>query len=385
MHVLGAARTDVRVMREATALVEAGYEVSIVDIETARDRPVEEHISGVALKHIKMPCAFSLIRFKPLLLFQIARLLIRSTFQLIHISTDVYHAHDISALPACSLAALVRRKPLVFDAHELPLSGEVKNRRWHGLITLFSWFLAFVVPRCAGIITVSPPIAEELRLRYARSDVSLVRNVPSYQQVPRSQRLRQHLHLSQDARIALYQGAFSANRGLERLIHAAAFLEPGNLIVFMGPDTEGLCSQFESLIASEGVADRVKILPAVAYEELLEWTASADIGLIVYTPEHSQNVQMCLPNKLFEYLMVGLPVLSSQLDAVAEVIRTCGVGQVVASLAPRDVAEAINGMLRDDEGLARMRQRALETAQREFCWEKERVHLVRLYQDMLSR
>jgi glycosyltransferase involved in cell wall biosynthesis len=384
MHVLGTARTDVRVMREATALAEAGYEVFVVDIETARDRPVEERISGVVLKHIMIPRAFSSIRFKPLLLFQAARLLIRSTLQLIHIPADVYHAHDTSALLACFLAGLIQRKPLVFDAHELPLSGEVKNRRWRGLITLFSWFLAFAVPRCAGIITVSPPIVEELCRRYARSDVSLVRNVPSYQQVSRSQRLRQHLHLPQDAHIALYQGAFSTNRGLERLIQAAAFLEPGNLIVFMGPDTEGLRSQFESLIASEGVVDRVKMLPAVPYEELLDWTASADIGLIVYTPEHSQNVQMCLPNKLFEYLMVGLPILASQLDAVSDIIATYDVGRIIPSLTEETIGTAINAMLADHMALARMRYNALEAVRETLCWEKESQQLLRLYQRVLK-
>jgi glycosyltransferase involved in cell wall biosynthesis len=384
MHVLGPARTDVRVMREAAALAQAGYTVSIVDLETACDRPVEEHISGVVLKHVMMSRAFSSIRFKPLLLFQAAQSLIRSTLRLIQISADVYHAHDTTALPACALAAFVRHKPLIFDAHELPLSEEAYSRRWRGLITLFSWLLAFVVPRCAGVITVSSPIAEEICRRYSRSDVSLIRNIPLYKQVPRSQRLRQHLELCQDARIALYQGAFHLNRGLDRLIQAAAFLEQNNVIVLMGPDTEGLRSQFESLIANKGVADRVKMLPAVPYEELLHWTASADIGLIVYSPEHSQNVQMCLPNKLFEYLMVGLPILASRLDAVSDIIATYDVGQIVSSLTPEAIGTAINAMLADRAALARMGCNALQAARETLCWEKESQQLLRLYQKVLK-
>lgn len=384
MHVLGSARTDVRVMREATALAQAGYAVSIVDIETVCNRPVEEHVSGIALKHVMMPRAFRSIRFKPLFLLKAAQFFIQSVVLLMRMSVDVYHAHDTAALPACALAALLRRKPLVFDAHELPLSEEVHGERWRGLITLFSWLLAIVIPRCAGIITVSSPIAEELRRRYSCSAVTLVRNVPAYQQVARSQRLRQQLHLPQHAHIALYQGAFSSNRGLDRLIRAAAFLEPDNLIVLMGPDTEGLSSQFELLIASEGVADRVKLLPAVAYRELLEWTASADIGLIVYTPEHSQNVQMCLPNKLFEYLMVGLPILASPLDAVSAIIATYGVGQIVSSITEEAIGTAINALLADSVALDRMRCNALEAVRETLCWEKESQQLLHLYHRVLK-
>src|SRR5205085_10722361 len=63
MHVLTVARTDVRVMREATALAEAGFTVSIVDVEDGNDRPLEENIRGVQMQHILMPDSFLSTRF----------------------------------------------------------------------------------------------------------------------------------------------------------------------------------------------------------------------------------------------------------------------------------------------------------------------------------
>src|SRR5947207_1202864 len=75
MHVLGIARTDRRVMREATALVEAGFEVSIVDVESQRHQPVEEEIQGVCVKHILMPDSFMATRFTRWALFRAAQLL----------------------------------------------------------------------------------------------------------------------------------------------------------------------------------------------------------------------------------------------------------------------------------------------------------------------
>jgi len=385
MHVLGKACTDMRVMRTATALVEAGFAVSIVDIECESNKPVEEDISGVRVTHVITPNWYTSRSFKPWFLIQAVQLFIRSTLRLIRAPADIYHAHDTTALPACYLAALLRQKPLIYDAHELPLSDEMNTTRWRGLITLSSRLLSIIVPHCAGVITVSPPIAQEMRNRYHYPDISLVRNVPPYQAVPRSDLLWQHFGLSPDIRIALYQGGFYANRGLDRLIRAAAFLERDNMIVLMGPDSEGIRPQLEGLIASEGVTDRVKIMPAVSYAELLNWTASADIGLIIYTPEHSLNVQMCLPNKLFEYLMVGLPILASPLDAVSDITRTYDVGQIVTSLTPADVGGAINAMLADNAALARMRRNALDAAQYEFNWEKEKQQLIRLYHEIQSR
>ena len=152
----------------------------------------------------------------------------------------------------------------------------------------------------------------------------------------------------------------------------------------MGRAVETTRIQLEELITSKGVADRVKIIPAVPYEELLNWTASADIGLCILPVDYTPHLKVCLPNKLFEYLMVGLPVLASPLEAVAEVIRTYDGGQVLSSLRPVDIGAAINAMLADHDALARMHQSALEAARDEFNWEKESAQLVHLYHRIVS-
>jgi glycosyltransferase involved in cell wall biosynthesis len=383
MHVLGKVRTDVRVMREATALVEAGFSVSIIDVEGERSVPDEENIHDVCVKHIMSSSWFVSTRFKPWFLIKFLAMILWSIVRLVRVPADIYHAQDQRALPACFIAALLRRKSLVFDAHELPLSDSTL-KRWQRLHALSTRFLVSVLPRCAGIITVSSPIAQEICTHYRVPAVSLVRNVPAYQAVPRSDILRHHLGVSQNVRIALYQGGMQPNRGLDRLVRAAPFLGPDILIVMLGETAGETQLQLKALIASEGVTDRVKLLPPVPYEELLEWTASADIGLIIYSPDDSLNVRMCLPNKLFEYLMAGLPVLASELDAVVDVIKTYDVGQVTYSLSPADVGVAITAMLADPIALADMRRHALEAARQEFCWEKEKLQLLLFYQNILA-
>jgi glycosyltransferase involved in cell wall biosynthesis len=384
MHVRGTARTDGRVMREATALVEEGFTVSIVDVEHERNQPVEDLISGVHVKHVFPPSPFLLRYFKPWTFLKAVQSHIYSTYQLIKISADVYHAHDVSALPACYIAARLCRKPLIFDAHELPLP-ELHVSHWLRLNALLAYFLNGMVSHCDSVITVSPPIAQEIRSHYHLPEVALIRNIPAYQVVPKSDRLRQYLGLGPEVRIALYQGNLQSDRALNRLIQAASFLEQDIVIVMMGKVIGTTQSELEYLINSEGVADRIKIIPPVSYTELLDWTASADIGLIVYSPDISLNVQMCLPNKLFEYLMAGLPVLASSLDAVAEILSTYDVGQIVPSLAAADIGTAINAILADHVALARMHRNALEAVQRDLCWEKERGQLIQLYQNILGQ
>jgi glycosyltransferase involved in cell wall biosynthesis len=373
-------------MREATALVEAGYAVSIVDIENKANRQREEDIRGVCVKHVLVPRSFFSTRFDKGTLVRLIQLFVRNTLRLVQTPADIYHAHEVSALPACYIAACLRHKPIIFDAHEMPLFERPVSEL--GLSRrlarkLLGVLLAHIVPRCARIITVSSPIVEEIRARYHVQEVTLIRNVPAYRVVPKSDRLRQYLGLKPEVRIALYQGYLQPNRGLDSLVRAAVFLAQDIVIVMMGKNRGTTQAQLEALIASEGVAERVKIIPPVPYAELLDWTASADIGLNVASPDYSLNVRYFLPNKLFEYLMAGLPVLTSPLEAMVDVINTYDVGQVLPSLAPADIGNAINSMLADPVGLARNRSNALEAARKEFYWEKERLQLLHLYQGIL--
>lgn len=384
MHLANTARLDFRVMRDAKALVEAGYAVTIVDIEKDHSRPDTEEIDGVCLKHMVIPIWSARARFKPWFLVKFLVLFFTGLRHLLQVDADIYHAHVEKALPACYLAARLRKKPLIFDAPDLTLSDPVVMR-WSRLRKFSLHLLARMVSRCNVVITASPGYVPVLREIYRAERVTVIRNVPVYRVVPPSDRLRQHLGLGPEVRIALYQGYIQPNRGLDRLVRAAKFLDENIVIVLMGQAIEPTGSQLAALIASEGVAERVKILPHMPYAELLEWTASADIGLTIFPPDYSLSIRFTLPNKLFEYFMVGLPVLSAQLDVIVDVLKTYDVGQVAPSLVPEDLAASINAMLADTAALARMHKNALEVARQEFHWEKDAQKLVQLYHDLLAK
>lgn len=380
MYVLSKGRTDVRVMREAVSLVEAGLSVTVIDIEPNRQTR-EEMVQGVLIKHARVPSWRMLGRLKPWLLTKVSQML-SSMFAVLRTPADVYHAHDMTALPACYLAAVLRHKRLVFDAHELPVTDPSITRRplLRRFVTLL---MRRMVPRCDGVLTVSPPIAPEIQRRFGGPPVTLVRNLPSYQSVPRSDRLRRYLNLPPETRIALYQGGFQNNRALDSLVHAAPFLAPNTIIVLLGWGPTQ--AHLEALIEETGVGDRVKIVPRVPYEELLEWTASADIGLTLFLASWSVSIAMCLPNKLFEYLMAGLPVLTTPLEAIVEMVERYDVGRVAPSLEPSVIGKAINDLLEDQQALERMRANALRASQQDLHWAVESQRLVEFYQHLLGQ
>lgn len=378
MHVLSAVRTDARVMRSATALKEAGYSVSVIDMVDEYNAETED-IRGILVKHVKISRAFFATRFKRRVLARTLLFFLRSTWQLLRTPADIYHAHDFTALPASYIAASLRRKPLIFDAHELPLSElDVPHRRL--LRLLLKPLLSRMISRSAGGIGAAPLYEELLRKRYSIKHVVLLRNFPPYRLVKPTHLLHQHLGLDPATRIVLYQGNLQSDRRLDIIIKAVRFLEDNIVVVMLGKGIEPTLTQLQELVASENVSKRVRFLPPVSYDELLDWTASADLGLTLIPPDGTLNMRTCLPNKLFEYLMAGVPVLTSHMEAVAPLVATYDVGRVVDSLEPADLAAAINHILEDTDGLARMRQNALSASAAEFCWDKEKSRLLQLYQ-----
>jgi glycosyltransferase involved in cell wall biosynthesis len=386
-HILREAQDDVRSMRAATTFRKEGLAVSIIDVVDTSRQLAEEDIDGIHLKHIIIPGWHSSRRSEWLFFIVALRTFFLSLIWLLQSGADIYHATELNALPACCIAAILRRKPLVYEAYELHVPfPETTIAFWRRSAKLIMRLLAILLPRCAGVIATTPFYAQEMQKHFHLKEVSLVRNIPPYRSIPKNDRLRQYLGLSQETRIALYHGRLQRNRGLDTLVRAATFLEKNNVIVLMGEGYGATRKELEELIASEGVADRVKFVPRTPlYDDLLNWVVSADIGLILYTPSYSLAVKLILPNKLFEYVMAGVPVLATQLDAVEEIIRTYDVGQIVISVEPEAIGAAINAMLADDTALDCMRHHALEAAKSDLNWEKESLQLVRLYEDIVAR
>lgn len=372
-------------MRAATTLAGAGLDVTIVDIAEDPSQPERECLDSVRIQHVILPGFSVPTRFKPWLLVKMFHSLILRTAALLRSDADVYHAIEWEATPACLLAGKIRRKPVIYEAYDLPFDnspryfGSTLPRRMYR--TLYKRLLALLVPTFAGVIAAAPFYAHEIQLRYGGEAPIVVRNIPPYRPSKATDNLRRYLGLDPATRIALFQGNLHESRSLDVLVHAAKLLPPSIVIVLMGkgPSEEPL----RQLVRQEGLEARVRFVPHMPNDELLEWTASADLGLNLLSSAYSLNLVGTLPNKVFEYLMAGLPILNS-LPEVAVLLEKYDVGQSIPSPEPDMIARTMTAMLADRQGMERMRQHALSACMHELRWDVEQQGLLALYERVLG-
>ena len=181
-------------------------------------------------------------------------------------------------------------------------------------------------------------------------------------------------NVSLDSRIVLYHGGLTANRGLHHLIEASQWFE-GAVLVLMGDGR--LKDELLQLAETLGIRHRVRFVDAVPMEKVVEAVSSADLGVI---PIQSTvlSYYYALPNKLFECLMAGVPVATSNFPEMEAIVSKHAVGATFDPANAQDIARAVNQVLNSAD-LASMRQRAKEIAQSRYCWEVESQQLLAVY------
>ena len=296
----------------------------------------------------------------------------------LRIPARVYHASDLYVLPAMQAAARHHGGRLAYDARELyPHVGATAGRPWARLF----WYAVegLHVRRADAVFTVGERIAEELVRLYGIRPPTVVYNTPPMQRVARSRWLHEQTGLPPETPLVLYQGYLKRGRGCERLVEAMPQVE-GAALVFLG---EGpLQPELEARVRRLGLGRRVRFLPMVPPGELLRASASADVGACLIEGI-TRSLRLSLPNKLFEYLMAGVPVLASDLPEIRRVVAGHGVGRLVDWRDGDAIVEALREMTGRPDKRARWASRVpgvFET----FSWEAASDRLQGVYRDLLT-
>ena len=369
MVLFGDLRFDFRVFREADALRGAGHEVVLVTSDFGGQLPsVWEDFE---LRRIPLDRSRSLRRTYPVFWH-------RATSLAAGTRADVYHAHDLDTLWPSARAAARRGSRLVYDSHELFAEQSSLVHR-PGIRGFWRWLERRLIRRVDRVLTVSSAIAENLEQTYGleRPPV-LVRNLPPFREPVAGDSLRRALGLVGDTDpLVLYQGGFLTENGLADQITAMSRIEVGRLVLLgSGPMEEALRRQ----VAALGLHDRVRFLPRLPFPQLHALTCGADLGLCVIKPT-GNSFLWSMPNKLFEYLMAGLPVLAGDTPEIRRVIEDTGAGALVDPEDPDAIADGIRELLTDEGRRRRMGEAALRSAER-YCWEREAPHLLEAYEQL---
>jgi glycogen(starch) synthase len=284
---------------------------------------------------------------------------------------DVIHANDLDTLLAGLIVKQKLQIPLVYDAHEIyPEQFPVAERTplWHAFYTRLEEQL---IHRADAHMTVCDSLGEYFQKRYGAPAFVTVRNTPSLRLLPPEPTRRDSAAPVE----FLYHGALFKHRGLENLVEAAQHLRSGRIVLRgMGAHTDALKAQVERL----GVGDRARVVPPVAVDELVARATESDVGLNPF-PSLCLNTECALPNKFFEYMMAGLAIVSSDLIELRRLTNELGVGALLPSLAPTDIAAVLEDVARDRDRLFEQRRTAYRHARETFHWEREEERLVGLY------
>ncbi len=366
---------DSRVRREASHLAAQGHAVTI--LELAPVAPEHRVLDGFERRSV-LPAPW-VRRALPAALYRLA--FFASFVRAIRAQRpDVVHAHDAAMLLPGLVGARVVGAQLVYDSHELATSVPYRDRAW-------AWFVATIerlaIRRAAAVITVSDGIAEELVARYRlRRRPTVLRNVSALDHVPEGSGGGLREHVGATASIVLHQGAPAVDRGCEALIGALVHLPAEVHVVFLGSGEPAFSAELVDLAQRLGVEHRVRLVDSVGLGELLAWTREADIG-VALLEDTCLNHRLALPNKLFEYVAAGVPVVVSDLPELRRIVNDYNIGWTATPGDPRAIAEAIGQALdqRSDPGL----RAGLARAATELCWSQESRRLTEVYELLAAR
>ena len=363
---------DSRVRREASALAAAGHDVSVLELAPVADQDTMDGFRRVCAMpppwvRRRLPSAV----YRPLMLVWFVRGILR-------LRPQVVHAHDAAMLLPGIVGARLVGARLVYDSHELAASVPYRERSWAWFVTAIE---RVIVPRCIAVITVSDGIAARLRQRYRLpATPTVVRNVSALE-VSGEGGLRRQLGLDREAPIVLHQGAPAPARGCDVLVEAIAHVD-GARLVFLGDPEPGYGEELTARIRERRLEARVSVLPSVPLDQLLAHTAEADVG-VTLLQDTCENHRLALPNKLFEYIVAGVPVVASALPETERLVNAYGVGWCAVPDDPVALATVLRRAL-SERGDPQLRGR-LAAAAADLRWSREQTRLSGLYDELSER
>lgn len=297
---------------------------------------------------------------------------------------DLYHGMAYMGIPVA--LALARRTGgrVIYDARDIYIDAGNLARLPRPARALIGRLERGWARRADRVITVNRPYAEVMAKRWAVDFPLVVLNC-SYRfdpPVPRPRRIHEALDLSPQTRVVLYQGGFSRDRGIEQLMEAIPSV-PSAVLVLLGYGS--LQKELERRAADPASDGRIRLLAAVPPNDLLSWVASADVVAMPIQPT-TLNHRLTTPNKLFEAMAAGVPVIASDLPGMAGIVRESGAGELVDPTSPAAIADAIVRIL-DAPAAQRTAygQRALAAAHATYNWERQMETLLAEYGRLTGR
>jgi glycosyltransferase involved in cell wall biosynthesis len=371
VSVINDLATDQRVHKTCMCLHKLGFDVLLVGRQLKESMPMDPRV----YKTHRMNLFFT--KGVPFYLEYHVSLF----FYLLLKPAHLLVANDLDTLLPNYLHAKLKGAKLVYDTHEyfcyVPelIHRPLKQKIWLAVEKL-------IFPKLKTIITVNDSIAETYQNEYGRK-LHVIKNVPAKSNFiyePSEQKTKAELGLPSDKKVVILQGAgINVNRGAEEMIDAMHYLSD---VVFLIVGSGDVIEELKLKVLMLKLEHKVFFIKKVPFKEMLQYTRIADIGISL-DKDTSLNYYFSLPNKLFDYLHSGIPVLVSPLVEIKRILTEFNVGEMIENHDPKHIAEKIKFMLSSESKMLEWKANAKLAAEK-YCWENEEKKLIEIYQPFAS-
>ena len=357
--------TDNRVNKTCMALIECGYDVTLVGRKLSNSLPIPNWtFKTIRLKMIfkKGPVFYFFFNFRLFFVGLINK-------------TDLFYANDLDTLAPMFLLSKLKKKPLIYDSHELFCevpelkASRIKKSIWQKLE-------GYIIPKLKTCITVNDSIAKIYEAKY-NVPFYIIRNISDFDQtfIPKS---RVQLSLPEDKKIILLQGAgINVDRGAEELIDAMEFVQNAVLYIIGSGDVWENLKQ--KVLFNKNIQNKVVLINKLPKSELINYTFNADIGLSI-DKNTNLNYLYSLPNKIFDYIQAEIPILASRLPEIENIILQYKIGDFIDDHNPKTIANKLNEMLYSQQ--LSSYKKYLAIAKKEITWKSEKEKLLTIIKNI---
>jgi glycosyltransferase involved in cell wall biosynthesis len=365
---------DPRVRQEALALIGMGCRVHLLAWDRDSKAPATECREGVEIERVFIASSHGRGAMQ---IFFYAWLYLRMLWRGLKISFDAVHCHDLDTLPLGFILGKLKRKPIVYDAHEsFPdmLEGNVPRMVQRELIRLEN----FLIRRSDLLITVGEKLRRHFAARGAVHSV-VVGNWKRLSDFSRDEeqnrQVRQRLGIPSGATVVVCVTQLLKDRKIEELLQAVDQL----LDVYVVIGGKGILQGMVERAAASN--PRILYTGFVSGREIADYTCAGDIVYYGFDPANP-NARFSAPNKLYEALAAGRPLITGDFGEIADVVKEAGCGIVMPVYSAEEVRKAIQ-RLQDRTARNRMAANARDFGRNFLNWEKGEEILYREYSALL--
>ncbi|MBK6983712.1 MAG: glycosyltransferase [Bacteroidetes bacterium] len=350
--------TDQRVARTCSVLFELNYQVLLVGRQQKASKSLEKR---------DYDCKRMKLLFEQGPQFYVF-FNIRLFFVLLFTKADALLANDLDTLLPNYLVSKLKGIPLIYDSHEIFCevpelqNNPSKKRIWE---KLESW----IVPKLKYCITVNQSIANYFTNKY-KVPFIFVRNIPHYPKIV-GLKSRSELNLPLTKKIVILQGAgINVQRGAEELVEAFQYLDDNYLLLIIG--SGDVIHQLKENTIKYQLQNKVKFIDKIPASELRHYTSNANLGVTI-DKDSNMNYHFSLPNKVFDYMHAGIPILATKLPEIENLINAYHIGTFIENHDPKHIASQIHDFLSSKEYLEYKSNTVIAAVANNWKFEKQKL------------